>query len=67
MIDWSKEGYDVNCNTCVFNMGVCAGRSDIYGFAIDEVQRIFPSGCEEYEPDINTYIKIESSKEKEPE
>ena len=31
-----------SCDICEFNMGVCAGRSDIYGKPIDEVKKSYP-------------------------
>lgn len=47
-----------NCYNCIFNMSdspfhsVCAGRTDIYGMDIDEVVKLYPNGCDEWESDL---------------
>ena len=53
-----------NCNNCVFNMGVCAGRTKEYGMPIEKVMQLFPNGCEEFEYTLEAYNENEKKKEK---
>lgn len=45
-----------SCDICEFNMGVCAGRSDIYGKPIDEVKKSYPDGCDEFEISFSEFM-----------
>lgn len=57
-----------NCYNCIFNMpdspfhSICAGRSDIYGMDIDDVVKLYPNGCDEWESDFESFIDIQHKK-----
>lgn len=56
-----------NCSTCEFNFGdVCAGHStrkdngeDTYGMAIEEAEKMFPDGCDDYGISLDSFIEQE--------
>jgi hypothetical protein len=47
---------EMSCSTCEFNFGnVCAGHgvrldngNDTYGMPMEEAEKMFPNGCEDY-------------------
>lgn len=56
-----------NCCTCEFNFGdVCAGHGtrkdnseDTYGMPIEEADKMFPSGCDDYGISLDSFIEQE--------
>ncbi|WP_346936030.1 hypothetical protein [Clostridium sp.] len=56
-----------NCSTCEFNFGdVCAGHGtrkdngeDIYGMPIEETDKMFPDGCDDYGISLDSFIEQE--------
>ncbi|MDD7794783.1 hypothetical protein [Clostridium sp. 'White wine YQ'] len=56
-----------NCSTCEFNFGdVCAGHGirvdngqDTYGMSIEEVDKMFPNGCDDYGISFDAFIEQE--------
>ena len=55
----------MNCEFCIGNDKkiVCAGRSDLYGEDIENVIKIYPNGCEEFEYTLEKFILNEKLKE----
>lgn len=58
------------CNTCEFNFGtVCAGygtRTDnnepTYGMPMEEAEKMFPNGCEDYGISFKAYMEQQKNK-----
>lgn len=56
-----------NCSTCEFNFGtVCAGygkrtdnNEDTYGMPMEEAEKMFPNGCEDYGISFDAFVKQE--------
>lgn len=56
-----------NCSTCEFNFGdVCAGYGtrkdngeDTYGMPIEEMDKMFPDGCDDYGISLDSFIEQE--------
>lgn len=61
-----------SCATCEFNFGtVCAGygtRTDngknTYGMPMDEAEKMFPDGCEDYGISLDAFIEQEELNER---
>jgi hypothetical protein len=58
---------EINCSTCEFNFGnVCAGHGirtdngqDTYGMPMEEVDKMFPNGCDDYGISLDDFIEQE--------
>ncbi|MHC1694945.1 MAG: hypothetical protein AB9835_06690 [Eubacteriales bacterium] len=58
---------DRNCSTCEFNFGdVCAGHGvrndngeDTYGMPIEEADKMFPDGCDDFGISLASFIEQE--------
>ena len=56
-----------SCETCEFNFGnVCAGYgkrtdngNDTYGMPMEEAEKMFPDGCEDYGISLSAFIEQE--------
>lgn len=56
-----------NCSTCEFNFGdVCAGHGtradngqDTYGMSMEDVEKMFPDGCDDYGISFDAFIEQE--------
>lgn len=56
-----------NCSTCEFNFGnVCAGHGnridngqDTYGMPMEEADKMFPNGCDDYGISLDAFIEQE--------
>lgn len=56
-----------NCSTCEFSFGdVCAGHGvrsdnseDTYGMPIEEADKMFPDGCDDYGSSLDAFIEQE--------
>ncbi|MEE1314509.1 MAG: hypothetical protein UHS49_01925 [Faecalimonas sp.] len=61
-----------SCEICEFNMGtVCGGfgkRTDngaeTYGMFIEETERMFPNGCEDWGISLEAYVEQEEMKKR---
>lgn len=62
-----RHTYGKSCDTCVMNAGaVCMGsgkRKDngdsTYGMPMEEAQRMFPHGCDDYEISFSAFVDQE--------
>ncbi len=61
MSSYNNDIIPKSCNTCIFNMGVCSGRTKEYGKSIEKVMKLFPNGCEEFEYKLEAFIQNEEN------
>lgn len=69
-MSYEREITKACCSTCEFNFGdICAGhgiridnQKDPYGSNIDEMKKMFPDGCEDYDIDFNSFCDEEEHK-----
>lgn len=66
-VDYGDKLVERNCSTCEFNFrNVCAGHGvrkdngqDTYGMPMEEAEKMFSEGCEDYGISLDAFIEQE--------